>query len=168
MFLFEREFDEFLCASIVEEKNGMALSVMSAFARRNVDPWQEAARLSQLPRDIATRELYAMIAVPARLTQPSEPPSDSGAPDGALPRYAGSAASPRKTPPGRVALSRRETVRSPVVLLFLLVATAFVAIGLQSASVHPVLRPTSDAGSAKRLSAPVTSHRLPSSRAFSF
>jgi hypothetical protein len=62
MFLFEREFDEFLCASIVEEKNGMVLSVMSAFARRNVDPWQEAARLSQLPRDIATRELYAMIA----------------------------------------------------------------------------------------------------------
>jgi hypothetical protein len=51
MFLFERVFDEFLSASIVEEKNGMALSVMSAFARRNVDPWQEAARLSQLPRD---------------------------------------------------------------------------------------------------------------------
>jgi hypothetical protein len=62
MFLFEREFDEFLCASIVEEKNGMAVSVMSAFARRNVDPWQEAARLSQLPRDVATRELCAMIA----------------------------------------------------------------------------------------------------------
>ena len=62
MFLFERGFDEFLCASIVEEKNGMALSVMSAFARRNVDPWQEAARLSQLPRDVATRELCAMIA----------------------------------------------------------------------------------------------------------
>jgi hypothetical protein len=39
MFRFEREFDEFLCASIVEEKNGMALSVMSAFARRNADPW---------------------------------------------------------------------------------------------------------------------------------
>ena len=39
MFLFEREFDDFLCASIGEEKNGMTLSVMSAFARRNVDPW---------------------------------------------------------------------------------------------------------------------------------
>ena len=62
MFLFEREFDEFLCASIVEEKNGMGLSVMSAFARRNVDPWHEAARLSQLPRDVGTRELCAMIA----------------------------------------------------------------------------------------------------------
>jgi hypothetical protein len=67
----------------------------------------------------------------------------------ALPRYAGSAASPRKTSPGRVALSRRETVRGAVVLLFLLVVTAFVALGLQSKSVHPVLPPTSDAGSAK-------------------
>jgi hypothetical protein len=84
MFLFEREFDEFLCASIVEEKNGMALSVMSAFARRNVDPWQEAARLSQLPRDVATRELCAMIAELPHGSQPNEPPSDSGAPDGAL------------------------------------------------------------------------------------
>jgi hypothetical protein len=55
-----------------------------------------------------------------------------------LPRYAGSATSPRKRPPGRVALSRRETVRSAVVLLFLVVVTAFVAIGQQSASVHPV------------------------------
>ena len=40
----------------------MALSVLSAFARRNVDPWQEAARLSQLPRDVATGELCSLIA----------------------------------------------------------------------------------------------------------
>ena len=36
LFLFEHEFDDFLCASIGEEENGMALSVMSEFARRNV------------------------------------------------------------------------------------------------------------------------------------
>jgi hypothetical protein len=40
----------------------MVRNVMSAFARRNVDPWEEAARLSRLPRDVATRELCAMIA----------------------------------------------------------------------------------------------------------
>jgi hypothetical protein len=150
MFLFEREFDEFLCASIVEEKNGMALSVMSAFARRNVDPWQETARLSQLPRDVATRELCAMIAelLPGSLSRGS-PRAITERLMAPLPRYAGSAASPHKTPPRRVALSRRETVRSAVVLLFLLVVMTFVAIGLQSASVHPVLPPTSDVGSAK-------------------
>jgi hypothetical protein len=48
MFLFEHQFGEFLCASIGEEKNGIALSVLSAFARRNVDPWQEAARRARV------------------------------------------------------------------------------------------------------------------------
>jgi hypothetical protein len=150
MFLFERVFDEFLCASIVEEQNGMVLSVMSAFARRNVDPWQEAARLSQLPRDVATRELCAMIAeLPPGSPSRASPQAITERLMAALPRYAGSAASPRKTSPGRVALSRRETVRNAVVLLFLLVVTAFIALGLQSKSVYPVLPPTSDAGSAK-------------------
>jgi hypothetical protein len=105
MFLFEHEFDEFLCASIGEEKNGMALSVMSALARRNVDPWQEAARLSQLPRDVATGELCSMIAE-----------LSSGAPGRASPRAIaerlmaplphshGSAASPRKALLGRAVL----------------------------------------------------------------
>jgi hypothetical protein len=150
MFLFGREFDEFLCASIGEEKNGMALSVMSAFARRNVDPWQEAARLSQLSRDVAARELCAMISeLPPGSPSQATPQAITERLMAGLPRYAGSAASPRKTPPGRVALSRRETVRGAVVLLFLLVVTAFLAVGQQSASVHPVLPPTSDAGSAK-------------------
>ena len=36
------EFDSFLCAPIGEERNGMLLSVLSALARLDVDPWQEA------------------------------------------------------------------------------------------------------------------------------
>jgi hypothetical protein len=81
LFLFEHKFDEFLFAPIGEEENGMALNVMSAFARRNVDPWEEAARLSRLPREVATRELCAMIAeLPSGANRAS---SDSGASDGA-------------------------------------------------------------------------------------
>ena len=38
------EFDEFLGASIGEDRNGTGLSVLSAFARLNVDPWEEATR----------------------------------------------------------------------------------------------------------------------------
>ena len=53
LFLFEHKLDEFLFTPIGEEENGMVLNVMSAFARRNVDPWEEAARLSRLPRDVA-------------------------------------------------------------------------------------------------------------------
>ena len=83
LFLFEHEFDDFLCASIGEEENGMALSVMSAFARRNVDPWEEAARLSRLPRDVATRELCAIIAELPSGRESRQPAIDSGASDGA-------------------------------------------------------------------------------------
>ena len=83
LFLFEHEFDDFLCASIGEEENGMALSVMSAFARRNVDPWEEAARLSRLPRDVATRELCAIIAELPSGANSRQPAIDSGASDGA-------------------------------------------------------------------------------------
>lgn len=56
------EFDEFLYASIVEEHNGTWLSVLSALARSNVDPWEEAARLASLPRDAARQSLTTLIA----------------------------------------------------------------------------------------------------------
>jgi hypothetical protein len=149
MFLFEHQFDEFLCASIGEEKNGMALSVLSAFARRNVDPWQEAARLSRLPRDVATGELCSMIAelspgAPG-LASPREIAERLMAP---LPHSHRSAASPPKTFLGRAALTRRETVRTAVVLLFLLFCLVFAAIGPQP--VEPIAAPASGAiGSVK-------------------
>jgi hypothetical protein len=56
------EFDEFLYASIGVEDNGMLLSVLSALARLNLDPWDEASRLARLPRDAATRFLANLIA----------------------------------------------------------------------------------------------------------
>jgi hypothetical protein len=56
------EFDDFLFASIGAEKNGMLLSVLSALARMDIDPWQEAARLAGLSREIATHRLASLIA----------------------------------------------------------------------------------------------------------
>lgn len=40
----------------------MLLSVLSALARLNVDPWQEAAKLALLPGETATQKLAAIIA----------------------------------------------------------------------------------------------------------
>lgn len=57
------EFDAFLFAPIGDDNdNGMQLSVLSALARRNIDPWEEAARLSVLPSEAATRKLTELIA----------------------------------------------------------------------------------------------------------
>jgi hypothetical protein len=56
------EFDEFLYATIGEESNGMLLSVLSALARLNLDPWDEASRLARLPRESVIQFLETLIA----------------------------------------------------------------------------------------------------------
>ena len=47
----------FLGASIREEESRNLLSVLSALARLDIDPWGEAARLSSLPRQDAASVL---------------------------------------------------------------------------------------------------------------
>lgn len=55
------QFNEFLFALIGQEGNGMPLSVISALARLEVDPWQEAARLADLPKELAAAALDRLI-----------------------------------------------------------------------------------------------------------
>jgi hypothetical protein len=56
----ESQYDAFLFASVCETDE-MTLSVLSLLARQDVDPWQEAARLTQLSRAQATNSLAAKI-----------------------------------------------------------------------------------------------------------
>ena len=56
------EFNEFLFALIGKESNGMPLSVVSALARLEMDPWQEAARLASLPKELAAPALDRLIS----------------------------------------------------------------------------------------------------------
>jgi hypothetical protein len=58
---FRPEFDDFLYAPIAAERNGMPLSVLSALARLDIDPWEEAAELSELPSFTAAQRLAALI-----------------------------------------------------------------------------------------------------------
>lgn len=53
--------DEFLCAIVGTEPNGMALSLMSVFARLDNDPWREAGRLVELSRSEAIDSLARSI-----------------------------------------------------------------------------------------------------------
>jgi hypothetical protein len=57
-----RDFDSFLFASIGEDRHGNLLSVISALARSDLDPWQEAVDLARMSRDMATARLSALIA----------------------------------------------------------------------------------------------------------
>jgi hypothetical protein len=68
------EFDDFLLAPMGKDGNGEPLSVLSALARLNVDPWEEAARLSRLPLEAAARKLAALIAaLPAGSSARADP-----------------------------------------------------------------------------------------------
>jgi hypothetical protein len=60
--LLHSEFNGFLFASIGDESNEVPLSVISALTRLGIDPWQEAARLSKLPKSLASHALAATIA----------------------------------------------------------------------------------------------------------
>lgn len=74
--LLDSAFNEFLFAPIGEESNNTILTVLSALARLGTDPWQELARLAQLPREAAAQSLKAIIA---KIPNGNWAPSDSGA-----------------------------------------------------------------------------------------
>jgi hypothetical protein len=55
------EFDAFLFSSLGEDRTGLPLSVVSLLARRDLDPWVEAASLANLPAEAAAQKLTAWI-----------------------------------------------------------------------------------------------------------
>ncbi len=63
-------YDAFLFAPIVDESGVMRLSVLSALARMDVDPWEEAARLATLSTSDAERSLVSILDL-----FPGHPPS---------------------------------------------------------------------------------------------
>jgi hypothetical protein len=54
-------FNNFLYAGVGDEKNGVVLTMLSALARQNVDPWDEAADLSRQPFDTAMGRLVSIL-----------------------------------------------------------------------------------------------------------
>jgi hypothetical protein len=61
-------FDRFLYASVGEDAQGNDVSVLSALARLQLDPWTEAADLSGLPRDGARLRLAGLLTPPGEAT----------------------------------------------------------------------------------------------------
>ncbi len=56
------EFERFLYASVGEDGNGYAVTVLSALARLGLDPWKETAELVTLGRDAARARLGTLLA----------------------------------------------------------------------------------------------------------
>jgi hypothetical protein len=56
-------YNAFLFAAVDEEKIGRPLTVLTALTRLGFDPWREAARLTDLPRETAARVFAVTIAM---------------------------------------------------------------------------------------------------------
>ena len=68
--LLHSDLNDFVFASVGEEQSGVTLSVVSALTRLGVDPWEEAARLTPLPKARAAEALATLITrLPIRRTQ---------------------------------------------------------------------------------------------------
>lgn len=156
------DFDHFLLAPIGEDNNGMVLSVLSALARMDVDPWEEAATLTRLPRDTATRKLASLIA--------ALPDGPSARPDSAtiaarlialLPRRVGSDVSSRRTVPDVGAVTRSPIVTYLVlyVVFMLLMLACQWLIANPQASAQPNNAPSVPANSVSPQSPPPSSGR---------
>jgi hypothetical protein len=55
------QFNAFLRAALWLDRDAAPLSVLSALARLDVDPWEEAAQLASLPEKTACAKLVAML-----------------------------------------------------------------------------------------------------------
>jgi hypothetical protein len=96
------QFNGFLRSALWLDRDDTPLSLLSALARLDVDPWEEAAQLAALPTSTASAKLAAMLAnlpggPPARrdldaicvrsvslLASPAAPQTATAAPTGAL------------------------------------------------------------------------------------
>jgi hypothetical protein len=67
------EYNAFLYATIGTDPSGSELTVLSAMARMNMDPWHEAAVLADMPAKAAAGKLAALIAaLPGTPSTPDE------------------------------------------------------------------------------------------------
>jgi hypothetical protein len=122
------EFNAFLFAEIVEAPNGMPLSLISALARLDLDPWEEAARLSKLPRRAAALGLASILSrLPEADTATSPAARTPRELVELLPAFGPAASAPRRDGSGGPSV-RRLPVLTWIICLLLVAATLYLLV----------------------------------------
>jgi hypothetical protein len=115
------EFDDFLFAPIGDERNGMLLSVISALARLDLDPWLEAASLARMPKETATKRMTSLIsALPDRTSAHRDPEAIAARLIALLPRPGASSALQREPLLARSAATKTRIITFVILMTFLL------------------------------------------------
>ena len=149
------EFDAFLFAPIGEEKNGMLLSVVSALARLDIDPWQEAAKLARLPEAAARQRLSSLIATLPDAAAPQRDPGRIAARLIALLPHVTVSSAARSTPSLGGNVANRSQALVWAILMAFILGTQLIASSLQPpAPAANVQSPTSGVTPAAKPSPP--------------
>src|ERR1700733_9120560 len=138
------QFDDFLFAPVGEEQNGMVLSVLSALARLDVDPWGEAEFLARMSRDAATERMRALIsALPSEVSRRADPAATATRLIALLPRLQISKPTSIKSGSGKpvVTIDRR-------VLVFFMLMGFMLGMQFLARSVQPPAPADASRGSA--------------------
>ena len=123
------EFDDFLFAPIGEDRNDIPLSLVSALARLDIDPWQEAAKLARLPRETATQRLASLIAaLPEGPSAHLDPGAIAARLIALLPRRARSNIPSRET---LLSVSAVTNLRAIIYLIFIYAILASFMLGAE-------------------------------------
>jgi hypothetical protein len=117
------EFDDFLFAPVGGESNGMMVSVLSALARLDLDPWEEAAKLARLPGETAIERLTSLLAIlPGGLCADPDPGTIAARLIALLPRRTALSIASPKTRPNAGTATNFPTITRLVVINVLFVA----------------------------------------------
>lgn len=133
------EFDNFLFAVIGEDRNGMPLSVVSVLARKDLDPWQEAATLAALPAEMAAQSLATLLAALPQLTfQQTSPETTAARLIALLPRRTNPNSRPTVQEPGAASSAPPRALVNTILIAIYMI----LSLGIQyfAARQVPVLR----------------------------
>lgn len=149
-----KEFNPFLHATIGEDKNGMVLSVLSALARRDMDPWQEAAKLASMPEETATQRLMALIEALPKGMSLLDPRATASRLVQLLPKSGKAGSAPGQSANG-IGLSRQSSILLYVIILTVMLGSQLIAANRQPRA--PIQ------GASGQASNPATQQKLPPS-----
>jgi hypothetical protein len=122
----ESRFDPFLYAAVRDDPDGAPLTVLSVLARLDVDPWEEAARLAQLPAEAGVAALAGWLS--------ASPKGSAAPPDGGkiaarlitlLPRRPERGITARTAPsagPRMIRIPNRTTIITRAILFLIVLA----------------------------------------------
>ena len=122
------DFDEFLYAPIGADASGNPVTLLSALARLDMDPWEEAANLARLSIEAATQRLASLLT--ALPNGPASGESESVATRlvGLLQRAPAAKGDPPELPPRGTAAPSRKINRATYYLIALILMLAWQLI----------------------------------------